>query len=380
MYNPSTQRIEAPFNNFDISKAIGCNSGDIGTLCTWPYIRKWARFKPEAIGGPSPIIITQRKANNFGLSANTRTRDQFIAAVRNGSFKYKEEWTMTLPTPYVHWLRMTDFEGYRVDSDNPFGSIIDQTFTMETGASSQPDGTQQAANVIVAMNAPKARPGTDDNTGLISASELIGSVKYADWHLGVALINKDNALFATQSAAVKNLTSLAFDFGKIKDATTGQLLIPAGVYTAVPYLADGIVPKSGTTAVRIVGIETPSATVTLETLAMYLGMKAELTLAQNMQGGSWYAFMRVPDQGVIHHFTGVQVQMSTTDSNGNPGALVQTVAVFPDFDLAENETWEKNGSFTIPANYSGKKVYSRLYTDQAASDWLEMVDQWTSPE
>lgn len=74
---------------------------------------KWARYKPEAIGGPGPITDAMRAGNNYalapsdagilsGLSLNAANILR-IAALR---------WNYTAPAPGVNWARLTDWDGY----------------------------------------------------------------------------------------------------------------------------------------------------------------------------------------------------------------------------------------------------------------------------
>lgn len=74
---------------------------------------KWARYKPEAIGGVAPITDAERAKNNYGLAPSnpealnglsfTPASIQAIAALT---------WGYKAPVPGTNWARLTDWLGY----------------------------------------------------------------------------------------------------------------------------------------------------------------------------------------------------------------------------------------------------------------------------
>ena len=59
--------ITAPVSIYDVQRAIGNSSPDLGTLCTSGNINKWAKYKPEDINTPQVITEQQRVLNNYGI-------------------------------------------------------------------------------------------------------------------------------------------------------------------------------------------------------------------------------------------------------------------------------------------------------------------------
>lgn len=82
----------------------------------------WAMFKPEDVGGPMPITITQRKNNNFGLRVKNANSGQYgIVGYQGATMNtvnnlLATEWTYQPPTG---WMRISDWLGYDTQSVAP---------------------------------------------------------------------------------------------------------------------------------------------------------------------------------------------------------------------------------------------------------------------
>ena len=156
----SNNRITAPVSIYDIQRALGSGSSDLGTLITTGAINKWARYKPERVANIIPgITFSTRKSNNFGLEVpfcNTDAGSGWVADVMN-----KMVWAI-MERDYVGWnylrprgdrtpqggakeyFRMVDFcrnpqettpsangdptpvnlQGYRHDAHFPFSAFL----------------------------------------------------------------------------------------------------------------------------------------------------------------------------------------------------------------------------------------------------------------
>ena len=97
----SNNRITAPVSIYDIQRALGSGSSDLGTLITTGAINKWARYKPERVANIIPgITFSTRKSNNFGLDVpfcNTDAGSGWVADVMN-----KMVWAI-MERDYVGW-------------------------------------------------------------------------------------------------------------------------------------------------------------------------------------------------------------------------------------------------------------------------------------
>lgn len=138
-YNSSTQKITAPVSVYDVQRAVGASSPDVGTLCKDEHINKWAKFKPLKVAQIAPIGSSSRTSVNHGIiniptwsylskMATFLFSDNRAQAAANGngpSCGYSatmEYWDYDKPSgtsqsPY----RLTDFSEYPVPSSSPKG-------------------------------------------------------------------------------------------------------------------------------------------------------------------------------------------------------------------------------------------------------------------
>lgn len=149
-------KISPPVSIYDIQKATGQQSGDLGTLCTCDTLNRWARYKPERADGPKMLMhgsmlaqIRTRKLNNFGLDVPYLIRDVnkgwYLNVMAKRVYdilereKYAHEplsedklaWQYLKPrgdrTPYggvKEFYRMTDFVRIPTDTTDPFYNTV----------------------------------------------------------------------------------------------------------------------------------------------------------------------------------------------------------------------------------------------------------------
>lgn len=216
------------------------------------YVNKWARNKPEAIGGPGDLTDAQRKANNFGLTAPATytTIANYVSAINSGiSFG----WGYNYPRQANgNWFRMTDLNNYRADAQSPF-PILTQSDLILSASSS---GTK-VLNIALAAGFE----GTPESTDYIRLADLNASgACYSDWYVGV-LLKKNASIYyiATSDATIKQSISVQFN----GSATPGE-----GSYTGYVFIANKPfkVSSAGSTAVanlQIVPITTSPVNVSV---------------------------------------------------------------------------------------------------------------------
>lgn len=148
----------------------------------------WAKFKPEDVGGPMPITITQRKNNNFGLRVKNANSGQYgIVGYQGATMNtvgnlLATEWTYQPPTG---WMRISDWLGYDTQSVAPM---------VPPGDLSLPFG-QNTLNV-----SPRQVP-------IITSNLDISDFGYAEGKYLCVLIWKDgssNVYFLTSSAKISS--------------------------------------------------------------------------------------------------------------------------------------------------------------------------------
>ena len=137
-YNSSTQKITAPVSVYDVQRAVGASSSDVGTLCKYANINKWAKYKPLKVAQLNPLGASARATANHGI-VNIPTWSylskmaEFLFSDNRGSLPSSdypscgygvniEYWgydkpTGTILSPY----RLTDFSEYSVPSSSPKG-------------------------------------------------------------------------------------------------------------------------------------------------------------------------------------------------------------------------------------------------------------------
>lgn len=103
------------------------NGYDLGYACTNQHgkTNMWARYKPEAIGGPAPLTEAQRKANNYGIKPSI---DTAFGGVSDNAVNAKALSQVTFiytPPSSTHWHRITDWAGYAHMVSAPHGAPDD---------------------------------------------------------------------------------------------------------------------------------------------------------------------------------------------------------------------------------------------------------------
>lgn len=76
----SDGRITAPVSIYDVQRAIGETSPDLGTLCQSTKINKWAKYKPIKYASFTPLNDGQRLFENWGITdIPTWTRIEYMS-------------------------------------------------------------------------------------------------------------------------------------------------------------------------------------------------------------------------------------------------------------------------------------------------------------
>lgn len=117
-----------PENIYTVCEVAPRSNGyDLGYICCNQHgkTNMWARFKPEAIGGPAPITEAQRKANNYGLTRSDGDNMSYAPSMPSVNNLAAVTWTYTPPSA-LQWHRITDWDGYEhraVEPMSPPGDL-----------------------------------------------------------------------------------------------------------------------------------------------------------------------------------------------------------------------------------------------------------------
>ena len=117
----SNGKVSAPVNVYDVQRALGVGSTDVGTLCRSNRINMWARYKPEDclnVSSPlsvRPLTLQDRILNGYSIEASLSDRSgsvsRLVERLRNGTQADMIVYSKPrggLASPY----RLTDFDGY----------------------------------------------------------------------------------------------------------------------------------------------------------------------------------------------------------------------------------------------------------------------------
>lgn len=126
-------RIEHIYTVLD--EPIQSNGYELNHICTNAHgkTNMWARYKPEAIGGPAPLTEAQRKANNYGLvpSDNMRGYKPSMDATNGIPALSEVTWRYVAPYGPTHYMRITDWAGYEVQASGPVAAFGDVELEMD---------------------------------------------------------------------------------------------------------------------------------------------------------------------------------------------------------------------------------------------------------
>lgn len=117
-YNGYDKPLTEPLSNFDVAKALGENTLDIGSLCTSESINKWSFHKPMVVDTPQELTLTQKNNVDDGFTNLSELYCEYPA-------DYTEKWNnralewIYAPPAIGDWFRLTDFIGYNHTSKKP---------------------------------------------------------------------------------------------------------------------------------------------------------------------------------------------------------------------------------------------------------------------
>lgn len=144
-YDRNTRKITAPVSIYDVQRALGEGSNDLGTLCRSAKINMWAKYRPipcyngdvdangNTLNKPQPLTLDDRKRLSYGLhvfyddSVSSYLWNNLISAAASSlnagasinelSVKQRTWNDPTDPNAQKQWQRLTDFVAHV--SDNP---------------------------------------------------------------------------------------------------------------------------------------------------------------------------------------------------------------------------------------------------------------------
>lgn len=100
--------ITAPVSDYDICRALGENTLDIGSLCQSKSINKYSFHKPMNVDTPLELTLEQKYAIDGGYDLTDMVKDTLLD-VANSYTGNNHEWEYVKPEI---WGRFTDFIGY----------------------------------------------------------------------------------------------------------------------------------------------------------------------------------------------------------------------------------------------------------------------------
>lgn len=169
--------ITSPVSIYDVQRALGSSSPDLGTLCKHQSINPWAKCKPIVapnIIRPLDYAHAEQVTNyHCGLTVvySASNFNDFLAKVRsaltNSDYKYQNEYTAvkydrpagTIAAPF----RLSDFNGYRVNS------YIDYTIHNESaGGDGLPISPLYSRNIQIDLRGTPSDVALPDDSARLS--------------------------------------------------------------------------------------------------------------------------------------------------------------------------------------------------------------------
>ena len=120
-YNPSTQIITKPVNQYDAQRALGISSPHWNDLCTSTNIKTWAKYRPveyhpSGANYVEEMTLAQRAAVNYGIGNIPSWTSALIGKMMNFWFGVDTSST-NAPDPGVqseYWKRILPTTAYRI--------------------------------------------------------------------------------------------------------------------------------------------------------------------------------------------------------------------------------------------------------------------------
>lgn len=250
-YNSSTGIVTAPVSVADVGSALGSNSVDVGTLCQYPSIKKWAKYKPMVYNTPAELTDAQRcDLDNWGLT----NIPYFIRAADMAAFMSigKPAPSNGAKTGYFlwdrpgdsDWKRLTDFvskeegktKGYYAFASAPINPPMANEITVPPSTS-----TSVTVEFPLGENNDLCIRLSDFDLG----SSAIPNLTTTNMHLGLCIVSKadsSKSWAVTQStyttAVMTNLAKFSIagsTFQNIFSSSSGLL---DKSYTVFPFMTN----------------------------------------------------------------------------------------------------------------------------------------------
>lgn len=188
-----------------VASEIGAGSNDVGTLCTYPAINKWSRYKPVHGAYTHPTC-------GFIITNTTNQRPDVLRSA---------SWTYDNPTEAkASEFRLGDFRGYDHDvryTDKPFGISVSYPTVGETLYISCDFG--QTTNATLAS--PRYMP------------------LFADYYFGVSVYKGAttyNLVHVISKCGINKIGSNSGELIQIDTSTLG--FVTGEIYMIIPFISE----------------------------------------------------------------------------------------------------------------------------------------------
>ena len=334
---------------------------------------KWARYKPEAIGGPAPLAFTQRKDNNFGLvpAATYDSVFAFRTAVANNTFN--GSWNYVAPGAN-HYMRLSDWlnvekntsgayvvkGGYNHEATKPFGTLRSLTATLSNNTNS---------SLLIPCEAPAMSDGSDDGQLNIADFTKAG-YDLSNWYFGVMLYyNANKRVIATTSQPIGKEQDWQVDMGYLDPATY------AGSPKAVPFMSSVRIVAGGAepSGARIVGVDSVGATITLKTTSQLYVANANCHYPDNTRNTIRYRVDINNTAPTAVTLQNVYLRIATSASGANEAVLRS----FGSIKIEAGQTWQAEATVNNPNRNFDYQFCKLSYTYSGGSggtDWINFED------
>jgi hypothetical protein len=212
--------ITAPVSIYDVQRAIGASSPDLGTLCRHANINKWAKYKPVRSSVISVMTDADFIAAGYGLSAPAA----FYANTQNPD----ATWQYLKPRTN-DWARLSDFNNYAHNCICPFGFEVSGELGSIVGIVLY---TNSGANIIT----PSDRSWQGERN--LSVADILTANGFGDYYLGFCIHDLTDQASAYVAIVTNKKLSTINDSVEVFLLYSEQKSEGGLTYPAIPLIAD----------------------------------------------------------------------------------------------------------------------------------------------
>ena len=205
--------ITAPIGIYDVKRALGATTGDLGSLCQHSSINQYSKYKPfrwNTINfNDNQTKLAALKARNYGTGIVS-------CGSLNFASKYTDTWTHEYPrgtngggNNYNEWFRLVDFNGYQQNKWQ-LGTTAQgrALWTIFNGYMEIPGTLVSDLDTIYFNMQCRENDDLDANLGLLYPYDFQGCAKdISQYYVGIAMLDSADKVWVYSDPQVSDYYS-----------------------------------------------------------------------------------------------------------------------------------------------------------------------------